>query len=362
MKAIDLQIDNFFERSPFSDDKYNKEALMLPLLIELIKFHYNNCIEYRNILDALQFDFSKADTFELLPFLPVGLFKHLDLFSISPEEISRHMNSSGTTGQVLSKVYLDKNTAMLQRRILAKIASEVIGNKRLPMVIIDKKSSITNRMNFSASAAGIIGFSSFSSSQFFALNEDLSLNLQGLQDFLDLHKSEKKFIFGFTSMIWTYLIQALCDTNIVLNLSNSVLIHGGGWKKLQNEKITAKEFRGGILRNLNINEIYDYYGMVEQTGSIFLECSEHYLHASNFSAIIIRDPLTFSVLPFGEVGLVEVFSLATLSYPGHILLTEDLGRIIGEDSCQCGRLGRYFEIIGRLEQAELRGCSDTYVI
>ena len=48
------------------------------------------------------------------------------------------------------------------------------------------------------------------------------------------------------------------------------------------------------------------------------------------------------------------------SYPGHILLTEDEGEILGEDDCPCGRLGKYFKMHGRIKGAEIRGCSDTY--
>ena len=34
--------------------------------------------------------------------------------------------------------------------------------------------------------------------------------------------------------------------------------------------------------------------------------------------------------------------------------------ILGEDDCPCGRKGKYFEILGRVKRAEVRGCSDTY--
>ncbi|MDP7040605.1 MAG: acyl-protein synthetase, partial [Myxococcota bacterium] len=54
------------------------------------------------------------------------------------------------------------------------------------------------------------------------------------------------------------------------------------------------------------------------------------------------------------------FSLLPWSYPGHILLTEDEGEILGEDDCPCGRLGKYFKIHGRIAEAEIRGCSDTH--
>ena len=100
--------------------------------------------------------------------------------------------------------------------------------------------------------------------------------------------------------------------------------------------------------------------MVEQTGCIYMQCEHGHLHASNFSDIIIRNPKDFSVASFGEKGIVQVVSLLPESYPGHSLLTEDEGVVLGEDDCPCGRKGKYFKILGRLKNAEIRGCSDTY--
>lgn len=61
-----------------------------------------------------------------------------------------------------------------------------------------------------------------------------------------------------------------------------------------------------------------------------------------------------------EKGIVQVLSILPHSYPGHSLLTEDEGIVLGDDGCLCGRLGKYFKISGRLKNAEIRGCSDTY--
>ena len=106
--------------------------------------------------------------------------------------------------------------------------------------------------------------------------------------------------------------------------------------------------------------IHDYYGMVEQTGCIYMECECGHLHASNFSDIIIRRPIDFSEANIGEDGIIQVVSTIPESYPGHSLLTEDEGRILGIDDCPCGRKGKYFKIHGRLKNAEIRGCRDTY--
>lgn len=100
--------------------------------------------------------------------------------------------------------------------------------------------------------------------------------------------------------------------------------------------------------------------MVEQTGTIYMECECGHLHASIFSDVIVRDPFDFSVCEKGKKGIIEVVSILPKSYPGHALLTEDEGVILGEDDCPCGRKGKYFSILGRIKNAEIRGCSDTY--
>ena len=91
-----------------------------------------------------------------------------------------------------------------------------------------------------------------------------------------------------------------------------------------------------------------------------MECECGHLHASVYSDVIIRRAKDLSVAEVGEEGIVEVVSAIPESYPGHCLLTEDKGVILGEDDCPCGRSGKYFKITGRLKNAEIRGCSDTY--
>jgi phenylacetate-coenzyme A ligase PaaK-like adenylate-forming protein len=152
----------------------------------------------------------------------------------------------------------------------------------------------------------------------------------------------------------------LQKSKIKLDLSNAILIHGGGWKKLQNESVSSKKFKDLLKKLVGIDKVHDYYGMVEQTGSIYMECEEGHLHASIFSDVIIRNPFDFSISPIGEIGIIQTLSILPRSYPGNSLLTEDEGVLLGEDDCKCGRKGKYFKVIGRIKNAEIRGCSDTY--
>jgi len=105
--------------------------------------------------------------------------------------------------------------------------------------------------------------------------------------------------------------------------------------------------------------VIDYYGMVEQTGSIFLEC-KHCLNfkTSYYSDILIRDK-NLNVLEDGKKGLIQLFSLLPTSYPGHSILTEDIGEIVKNNNCECSTMGKSFKVYGRSTNSELRGCSDT---
>ena len=91
-----------------------------------------------------------------------------------------------------------------------------------------------------------------------------------------------------------------------------------------------------------------------------MQCEYGHLHASIFSDVIMRRSIDFSVCEPGETGIIQVLSVIPESYPGHSILTEDEGMILGEDDCPCGRKGKYFKVIGRIKNAEIRGCSDTY--
>jgi hypothetical protein len=47
------------------------------------------------------------------------------------------------------------------------------------------------------------------------------------------------------------------------------------------------------------------------------------------------------------------------SYPGHSVITEDVGVVFGRDDCACGRKGTTFQVLGRSQTAtEERGCGD----
>ena len=355
-----MELNNYFDIEPYSLGRIKKSEYLGDYFFELTQLHYKNCLKYKDMLDASGFDHRHPCHYSEIPFLPTRLFKMLDLYSIHEEDIVKTMSSSGTSGQAVSKIFLDKATALNQSKALTKIVSTYLGSSRSPMIIIDSQSVLKNRNMFSARGAGILGFSIFGTKKMYALDENMELNVEDILAFIQENKDRQIFLFGFTFMIYQHFIKEIEKRKLKIDLSNSVLIHGGGWKKVINEAVTSKEFKNKLNQLCGITSIHDYYGMVEQTGSIFMECEYGHMHASNLSDIIIRRPHDFSIADVGEAGIIQTLSILPTSYPGHSLLTEDEGILLGEDDCKCGRFGKYFKILGRVKNAELRGCSDTY--
>lgn len=358
-----MRFDDFLQVPPFALPAPEKQAMLTQRLTELTEQHRAHCPVYAQMLDSIRYDAHGVQTCADLPFLPVRLFKELELRSVPKEDVVKTMTSSGTMGQAVSRIYLDRITSANQQKAMVKIVSDFTGSARMPMIIIDCPSVVKDRTMFSARGAGILGFSIFGARRIYALDDDMRLDVAGVKAFLEKYRGQRILLFGFTFMIWQHFYKELLrlrEQGITFDLGNGILIHGGGWKKLTAEAVSREEFHQRLRDVCGLAHIHDYYGMVEQTGCIYMECACGHLHASNFSDVIIRDPLDFHVCDAGEEGIIQAVSSLPESYPGHSLLTEDRGVLLGEDDCPCGRKGKYFKVLGRLKNAEIRGCSDTY--
>lgn len=353
-------IDDFYTFNPYELDKVHKEKLLTKELLGLTQYHREKCEYYKNITDALNYNADRIKSYYDLPFFPVRLFKEYDLLSIDRENVFKTMTSSGTTGQAVSKIFLDQHTANTQQKVMIKILEDFIGKQRLPMLIIDSPNVVKDRSLFSARGAAIIGLRFLAREMTYALNEDMSLNLGVIREFLERNEGKPFLVFGFTFMVWQHLYMELKQLDERFDMSQAILFTGGGWKKLESESISCQDFKKAFEDLCHIHHFLDHYGMVEQTGCIYAECECGNLHASIYSDIIPRRYEDFSPCEIGEAGILQVVSVLPHSYPGHSLLTEDEGMILGEDDCPCGRKGKYVKILGRIKSAELRGCSDTY--
>ena len=344
---------------PYCLPASNKQKILVTLLNELTSHHVNCSAPYQRIVSSLAVPLV-AKCVEDVPFIPVRLFKHLNLVSVSQDEVFKKLTSSGTSGQTPSIINLDRENAAIQTRVLGAIVSSFLGKQRRPMVVVDSENILSDRRQFSARAAGVLGFSVYGKQHIYALDASMNLKLEDLQIYCENYRAHGIYAFGFTSVIWKSLCQVLENSDTKINFgAASVLIHGGGWKKLIDENISNKAFKVALAERAGLQRVYNYYGMVEQTGSIYMECEHGHLHTSNYADVVVRDPISFKPVAFGEQGVIQVLSLLPRSYPGHSLLTEDVGVLLGEDDCPCGRLGKYFHVYGRMKSAEVRGCSDV---
>ena len=324
----------------------------LSKLKELDQRHTQLCTQYGRYVSQEFPESATADSIEQLPFLPVAAFKNFELKSIPDDAVYRVMFSSGTRGD-RSKVFLDRETARAQTSELSKTLIREFGASRLPMVNV--QSSDTGEGRFTASRAAVNGFAIMASK---LLDISVKPDHKELEAIHSQTMGGVSFVFGFTFNLWLFL-NHLEQAGISNFLPHSLVIHGGGWKRLEDQKISGFDFNVLAKKILGASRVANYYGLVEQTGTIFMDCEFGNMHEPPSGALIIRRQGDLSPASSGEIGLIQVLSAIQKSYPGHSILTEDLGTWRPSSDCKCGNKGKILKVIGRAKQAEIRGCSDA---
>lgn len=355
-----MDIQSILNLGPYSLTQKDKDEVLLPAFNDLVRHHVRSCPEYARIINLLYHGKTKYDSIDALPYLPVNIFKEIRLSSVPDQQIFKTLLSSGTTGTTPSQIILDIPTSHRQTIALAAIMETYLGGSRLPMLIIDSPNVVKDPKRFNARGAGIVGMAHFGRDHLYALNDRMELDHNILDQWLKDHPQGPFLIFGFTYILWKHLYKATKPKEF--DLSRALLFHSGGWKKLEEASVDNRTFKVLLHTHFGLNRCYSFYSMAEQVGNIFLECEEGNLHCPSFADIVVRDPITWQPCPLGQSGVVQVLSVLPTSYPGHSLLTEDLGQIKGIDSCPCGRKGKFFWIEGRIPQAEPRGCGDIYAL
>lgn len=359
-----MTIDELISAAPYSLDRPQKEALFVPLLVEAFERNARAIPEFAGYLRKSQFDPHQAKCIADFPPLPVTVFKHFALRTCAENEVVRELHSSGTTGQMPSRIFLDKATLHRQRRALIAILQSYLGSQRRPYLVLDVPEAAAAEGALTARGAAIRGLENFAAQTVYGMRTvdgKPQLDMDAVEQFAAQHGRSPVLVFGFTFLIWSVALPALEAAGTRLGLEQSTVFHGGGWKKLKEQQVSKDEFntRAAQMFGCRPERVLDFYGMVEQVGSIFVDCEAGHKHPPNFATVIIRDPLTFRQQPIGKEGLIEVVSLLPGSYPGQALLTEDQGIIHAIDDCPCGRKDVAFRFTSRVERTEPRGCGDV---
>ncbi|MBI2577989.1 MAG: hypothetical protein HYV77_04125 [Candidatus Wildermuthbacteria bacterium] len=370
------EIDELLKQKAFALNAADKSDIFLSAMTESIHHHYNHCPQYKMLLDGQGFDpfrvFSLAD----IPFLPVSLFKEVELVTGPREAIKKKALSSATTTGKPSIIFLDQTTINRQQSVLRSLLAEFVGSKRKGLFAFEKKHTSASKTNESSShASAVAGMLPIAKSLHFLLDESSGLDFPAVERaLLDVHKEDDICFFGFTWLIYKMLLDLKQgDTqkyiklkNILSSLPNKkILLHIGGWKKLKDIQVEKDQFNKEIGEFLGIDDlgaVIDIYGMTEQLGTIYPDCEFRHKHTPIYSEVIIRDIETLAPCPIGVAGFIQLLTPIPSSYPGVSILSDDIGKIMGIDNCPCGRKGTYFVFQKRAEAAEIKGCGDAFEV
>ena len=330
--------------------------MLIDEIKKLNRYHFENCQIYAELIKNMGW-LNKMENDPFGIYLHCNLFKYQRIQTSASKKDDLILTSSGTTSNLKSKIYTDFETRIGQQKALRKIMTrDIIKQKtrNLPYYVITSK-NILNQQN--AKYAAVKGFSMLSREINFLLTEQGAIDDEILEKLQG--ENSTVLLFGFTYDVYRFL-KSLDDLPVNPKISSSriILLHGGGWKKMEAESVTNEELKLLASRVLLQVEVINYYGMIEQPGSIYVECSHGYFHDHEYGTIITRDN-NLEEQENGRDGIVQMISNLPKSYPGHSILTEDVGTIFGEDCCKCGKLGKYFKIRGRLRKTQLKGCSDA---
>lgn len=359
-------ITSLFEDRPYGVPRGEREARLLHELVAEHRRHYRTCALYERICNTWNWqpdrDFRRLSD---LPFLYAQAFKEAgtQLVSVPVGKGQQRLSSSATSGRP-STIVLDRETARRQARAVSQVLASFIGPRRRPMLVCDPQPSSSTPGEVTARAAAMLGFMTFASSRGYALDATMKVDMAAIDAFADAarHDGAPVTLIGFTFVLYVSLLGPMAAAGKRWALPpGSTIVHIGGWKRLEDQKVDRAVLAAAAesVFGISSDSIIDTYGFTEQMGTVHAECAVGHKHAPAFSDLVVRDPVTLKPLPDGSVGLGQFLSLVPTSYPGLSVLTDDLVRVTGRDSCLCGRSGTTFVVEGRHKAAEVRGCGDV---
>lgn len=355
-------LKKLLEIDPFLYKKKERDNLFYNAVMESFDYQIKHSKEFKTWSKFNNVESSLSiNSLEDLPFFPSTIFKHTSLSSSKND--FKTIKSSGTSSQIKSTIFLDKENAKRQTIVLGKILSYIFGKKRKPFLVVDADPSVDYKNNeLSARFAGMSGYLMAASRKTYILSNsenNLDLDIDELKEILVdySHDNQPLVMIGYTYLIFEKLLLKLESENCKISLpKDTIFVHFGGWKKLKDKKISKVKLNKLIEKYLNIKNgnIVDIYGFTEQLGTVYPSHGAKGSRVPAYSEVIVRDTQTLKPVKDGDVGFLQFISPIPISYPGLSILNDDLGRIVSRINNKVE-----FEVIGRPEDAEPRGCGDT---
>ncbi len=311
-----------------SDEKFSSAAL------EIFRHHMKNNPVYSTYVKLINRNRNSINDISKIPFLPIGFFKSGKVLS-GGANAELVFESSQTTGQSPSCHYVSDKDVYVNS--FSK-CFELFFGKPSQYCILALLPSYMERKNSSLvfMAESLISQTKNQSSGFF-LNDykELSKRLQYLES-----KGNKIILLGVAFALLDFA------ENYPLHLKNTLIIETGGMKGRRKE-ITRTELHAILKKAFGVQEIYSEYGMTELLSQAY-SSGDGFFRSPPWMKIMIRNPYDpFELLPIGQTGAINIIDLANI-HSCAFVQTDDLGKLHPDGS---------FEVLGRVDNSELRGCN-----
>jgi hypothetical protein len=348
-------VSTLLRNAPFGE---RDDARLLADLNAVTQHHLAGCAPYARIWP----DAAPAERFDQVPYVHVGVFKHLDLRTEGASvRHQRTLLSSATTSGQSSRIALDNESARLQSQSSYAILADFVGTRQRPLLVLDSARGLRQQGALSARIAAAMSLQPLATDMSFLLESSEDLEHVKWETLLRaLAQHDDLLVYGFTYVLWLAFSQERVPAEVRRAMRGKRIhfVHSGGWKRLEALSVSRERFDADLLEGLDPeSRVVDYYGLVEQVGVVYPLCAEGFRHVPVWAAVIVRETATLRSL-VEEPGQLQLMNPLAWGAPYHSVLTEDVGRIVA-GQCACGRSGPRFEFLGRLPKAETRGCANV---
>ncbi|MDB5224260.1 MAG: acyl transferase [Chitinophagaceae bacterium] len=310
------------------------------MALELFQFQYQYNTTYRQFVNSVHVNPENVDSITKIPFLPIRFFKTntIKTTDFEPEII---FESSGTTQSGNSHHYV-KNIELYKKCFTQ--CFELFYGPENEWCILALLPSYLERKNSSliTMTEELIKHSGHSLSGFYLKdNEKLYQTL--------LHNEilqQPTLLIGVTFALLDF------TENYTMHLSNTVIMETGGMKG-RREEITREEVHETLVKKLGVRQIHSEYGMTEILSQAYSR-GNGIFKCPPWMKVVIRsedDPFSIQAASLStkktETGIINIIDLANI-YSCAFIATDDMGKLHHNGS---------FEVLGRCDNSDIRGCS-----
>lgn len=301
--------------------------------LSLFRWQYKYNTLYRDYVDLLRIDPETITAPEKIPFLPISFFKTHKVVS-GNWKAQTWFESSGTTGSVNSRHYVKDIT--VYRDSFEKAFSLFYGDPAswcivglLPAYLERQHSSLVVMVD------ELIRKSGHPKSGFYLYNhEELAALLKENEA-----AGQKTWLIGVTFALLDFA------RDWPMPLKHTVVLETGGMKG-RREELTRAEVQDYLKKQFNLPKIHAEYGMTELFSQAY-SCGDGIFRCPPWMRVYMREEDDPQAVRVSGNGVISVIDLANV-YSCAFIATEDIGKLHGDGS---------FEILGRMDNSDIRGCS-----